>query len=40
MAGVDPWQTKDLYASLSSAQRQALHAMLSQVRNCTGPACP
>ena len=37
---VDPYQTKDLYAALPVAQRQALSAMLAKVVNCSGAACP
>ena len=37
---VDPWQTKDLYATLPTAQRAAMASMLAAVKNCTGTACP
>jgi hypothetical protein len=37
---VDPWQTKDLYGSLSAAEKAALSSMLAAVKDCKGSECP
>ena len=37
---VDPWQTKDLYHSLTAAQKTALSTMLGAVKDCKGSECP
>ena len=38
--GLDPWQTKDLYPSLSAAEKAALASMLAAVKDCKGSECP
>lgn len=37
---LDPWQTKDLYSSLSPAEKAALSSMLAAVKDCKGSECP
>jgi|EP01043_Picozoa_sp_COSAG02_P009548 hypothetical protein len=37
---LDPWQTKDLYTSLSAAEKNALSSMLAAVKDCKGTECP
>ena len=37
---LDPWQTKNIYGSLSDAEKAALAGMLAAVKDCKGSACP
>ena len=37
---LDPWQTKNIYGSLSGAEKAALAGMLAAVKDCKGTACP
>ena len=37
---LDPWQTKNIYGSLSDAEKAALAEMLAAVKDCKGSACP
>jgi hypothetical protein len=36
----DPWQTNNIYTTLTADQTSQLESMLAKVRDCRGEMCP